>query len=411
MATFGVSLLLSAEIFAAPIQPGRNDVINPIGEETLGQLIVDAPPIPTGAGSCSFTVEAIGGSASNAGRAYALAMGTPVRAVEGQYTISVRGNCGSPVSYHNLSSVQVIRRQTTRYPLAALRLQIDRSVLDVDIAPRPLVQVQLGIEAPITWEALNEYMVVAPGLYKVTYGVNLLRPLSIDLLPGEVKLVDMTPPDRRVTLTIANPQRQFVNVRPSSCSTQRTWVVFRHSRPYYRDNFFLFEPLPDVQSDLRNTLQGITEAVAIEPTGSKTIRYFSVESSTGHAPFPRHEVVVNNMAEVLSPVRTGNATFIQLKRIDVNDVNVVREDGSSYIRSGLFSVWKRDFPSYETDYNPSVKLPNYSRENCAELPSIIPTTNFATLSGVDVLPGRYRIEVKYDTEEGRKTQIHDLDLR
>jgi hypothetical protein len=74
---------------------------------------------------------------------------------------------------------------------------------------------------------------------------------------------------------------------------------------------------------------------------------------------------------------------ITLHRVDIDDVVVTREDGSTYTTKGTFEV--------------------YFGGNRVAGP-------YSTALGVDVLPGAYEIVVKYTTAEGAKSNTYDINL-
>ncbi len=74
---------------------------------------------------------------------------------------------------------------------------------------------------------------------------------------------------------------------------------------------------------------------------------------------------------------------ITLHRVDIDDVVVTREDGSTYTQKGTFEV--------------------YFGGNRIAGP-------YSTGAGIDVLPGAYEVVVKYSTAEGQKTNTYDINL-
>ena len=81
-------------------------------------------------------------------------------------------------------------------------------------------------------------------------------------------------------------------------------------------------------------------------------------------------------------MHAGQTVALNLGRIDIGDVAVTREDGSVYKARGTFTV------------------------TCTDDNVVVGT--FSTASGIDVLPGNYRVDVNYSTAEGPKTQTYNV---
>lgn len=95
-----------------------------------------------------------------------------------------------------------------------------------------------------------------------------------------------------------------------------------------------------------------------------------------------------NLAATLGPrtirlaVHDGETTPLTLGRIDMDDVTVKREDGTTYLAHGNYTV------------------------TCITDGAAI--GSFATKTGIDVLPGDYRVDLTYSTAEGPKSQTFRL---
>ena len=76
-----------------------------------------------------------------------------------------------------------------------------------------------------------------------------------------------------------------------------------------------------------------------------------------------------------------SSNTLSLNRVDVDDVTVTREDGSTYVARGTYEL--------------------YFGGNRVAGP-------YNTATGIDVLPGDYELVVKYRTADGEKTQRHML---
>lgn len=99
-------------------------------------------------------------------------------------------------------------------------------------------------------------------------------------------------------------------------------------------------------------------------------------------------VAETNLTATLGPrsmriaLRDGQAASLNLGRIDVDDVLVTRENGTTYEARGRYTV---TCITDGTDVG-----------------------SFSTKTGLDVLPGDYRVDLTYSTEEGPKSQTFRL---
>jgi hypothetical protein len=90
-----------------------------------------------------------------------------------------------------------------------------------------------------------------------------------------------------------------------------------------------------------------------------------------------------NVAGRQLPLSQNAANAITLQRIDIDDVTVTREDGSSYLAKGTYELF---FGGNRV---------------------VAPTP---TNTGIDVLPGTYELVISYSTADGPKTQRQTLTL-
>lgn len=105
----------------------------------------------------------------------------------------------------------------------------------------------------------------------------------------------------------------------------------------------------------------------------------------------RYELMVNEWFSIpLTPrFDAGKTKRIQLRRIDVDDVRITTESGETKMVRGSFHVEVPKGNGWERVGRFAV----------------------GTNQGIDVPPGRYRVVIDYMTDEGLKSQSHDLDLR
>ncbi len=106
-------------------------------------------------------------------------------------------------------------------------------------------------------------------------------------------------------------------------------------------------------------------------SGTLSLRAFSASSCS-------YFLHVGGREQRLDQLHVNN---VRIHRIDIDDVFVTREDGSTYTTAGTYELWFA-----------GAKL-------------IGP---FATHSGLDVLPGAYEVVVSYATAEGAKTKRYPI---
>ena len=113
---------------------------------------------------------------------------------------------------------------------------------------------------------------------------------------------------------------------------------------------------------------------------------------------PHHyEVVVNNVI-VKVDAQPGQTVTIPIERLDVDDVEVVTEAGATRFVKGTYQVFRQEGSGWRL-----VSLWD-RRVNCSNVAGMLNT--FATGTGLDVPAGTYKVEIKYTTAEGAKSQEH-----
>lgn len=90
---------------------------------------------------------------------------------------------------------------------------------------------------------------------------------------------------------------------------------------------------------------------------------------------------------------SGQTVEVRVQRIDVHDIAVTREDGSTFNDRGLYRVYRQEAGAY---------VPIGSGGEAYAFP---------TNTGIDVPPGKYRLEVECVSADcTTRVQTHDLDL-
>lgn len=132
--------------------------------------------------------------------------------------------------------------------------------------------------------------------------------------------------------------------------------------------------LPNARTDalvVKVTGQGRNEA-AIDVTRERTVK------AVGFAPGERNASLTLGPRTMPITLQDGATIPLALGRVDIDDVTVRRENGTTYEQKGTYLL------------------------TCVTDGTVVGT--FSTGTGVDVLPGDYRADVTYTTAEGPKTQ-------
>jgi hypothetical protein len=121
-----------------------------------------------------------------------------------------------------------------------------------------------------------------------------------------------------------------------------------------------------------------------------TIKVFPFAASEGAN---HYEIVVNNVPVPLQ-LGPGDTKTIKLERLDVDDVEVTKENGETYMVRGTWQLYRQG-PN-------NAWLPITIKQDCSN--GAGQAASFPTNAGLDVLPGTYRLVISYTTGEGPKTQ-------
>jgi hypothetical protein len=345
IASVGCSGQLSTE--DAVGEDGKADQVDPHGHDNEGYLLVTTPP-PSARGFVTPSLSYRSGAVQTAVKTR-FANGTGCL---GMYN-SLMTDC----------AVKISAKQTTTYPLAAIYAHWDPATMAVDFGPEWTVQLTRNgtrlmsaiARAPFTQDALT-----LPGDFHVEFnGIGVFAPMDVTVAGGVAKDLDLTA-DKRATIHVIPPtSRSFAT---SPCSRQ-TLLIQRASSGVIADQMEM-----PAQSDASYRVFPFTAA--------ETSHY---EVSVGGIPTPLTLTV-------------GQTVEFKVKRIDVNDVLVTREDGSTYYTKGTYVLSRQDPAT--GNYQPAFG-------GC-----VSPTS-----TGLDVAPGMYKISTSWTTADGADSEEDILDLR
>jgi hypothetical protein len=407
--------------------------ISPKDSEALGRLVVNGPAgwlfPPTPANDATVRYSAGAGSPT-------VQFGTPVRIRDTSGCIEVTSKFGTNVT--KTCNVAVTKNNTTTVNLGSITARYDgsnavTSPLYRDFGPRPALTIRHtpgGGVATETERTLSTFTnvpstdpfwggnpsraaLVAPGEYRFSWGIPILDDVRKTIADGEQATLQLAPEDRRATIVIKPPVRELPDAPPETCqTTDRSFLVWRNVAPTAA--VANGEPHPRDQRDWQAaTSKNFDDAPRSGGSDREAIlqwRPLPVRSDTTLRVFPftaaqtsqRYDIVVNGMVQVLD-VRPGATSEVTLERLDVDDVEVEREDGSTYKARGTYVVW-RENPAAPNNWIPVQRRTGQFGDCSGSAPSVTQRV-FPTNTGVDVLPGSYRVQVRYNTAEQSNKEL------
>lgn len=362
--------------------------VTPTGEELAGSIQVD---LPTGVSSSGGATISYRSTPINFGIATRFAAGTSSLALVSPY-LAYGANTDS--------NVAVVQKQTTVYKLAALKpswsTSTSTSTLSVDFGPQPRLSAKRLVggswasvfeQGTQTWDSTGATaIVVMPGDYSFSWNLKGIDPITVSLAQGETKAVNLTPADRRAIIKVAQPLRDFPHAKSPSyphCTVTTAYLVQRN-----RD-------LPSPVGPGYGTLssEGVVAFRAHTDAPGTQYRVFPFDAS--EAPM-HYEFVVNNIAYRID-AKPGATVTVPVDRIDVDDVQVTNERGQVTTVAGTYMLYREQAGAGW------VPVSVWDRQqNCGNVSSYF-AGPFSTRTGIDVLPGNYKIVTTYLTLEGSKT--------
>jgi hypothetical protein len=399
--------------------------IEPVDGETLGFLRVDAPPgwllPPVPSNDATVTFNAPGRPAPAD-----IPFGRNTRLNPAKGCIQVRSKFQQPTV---ACEIAVERGFSTTYTIASIEARYDGSTsgpLTVDFGPRPRLSIFQRPEgsptAPETqvfsfagiptndafWNGKPQRAVLAaPGDYRFSWNLPILEDVRKTVVEEERAVIPLASLDRRATVVVKPPVRELPDAPFAACQgVSRTFLVHRA-----RDNaaLSLGEPAPGDLRVYNGNVAAYPEGYLTTLSQNEGLRAYralrvNVETSIRVFPFaaseaPSHyELVVNGVPQLLD-VRPGETTAVQLERLDVDDIEITREDGVTYAARGTYQVYRRQADGSWK----SLQRREGQSSDCSGTPRLVDAT-FPTNTGIDVLPGTYRLIIKYATGEGPREQ-------
>jgi hypothetical protein len=384
----------------------QNDTLHPQGDETMGSLLVTAPPgVTLSAGGLDFSVS-INGTA--------VPVGTETRVKAGRQCLhlSTKRWHGGPATEFTQTisdcSLTIVAGQTTTYALSGLRVTYDDARLTRTYGVRPYAGVfqyqspsdpaisdtnvfgeddlMAGPAAevgphPASWtfrhaSGAAEVVPVVAGHYRTHFAVANIAGSSTDVAQGQIVDWDITPSEWRQAIRFDSPRREFGDPPGHPHCGRTPGYVIEADRSMWNDR--------DDSAPFAN-VGSPTRWLAPADAGGKAVTY---------------TLSIYGITQSLSAT-AGGMTNITPHRIDVDDVELTTETGETRKVPGTYTVGIVDaagverphpFRAYDqADFNGGHPI-------CRE------RSEFPTKTGIDVLPGSYVVHVRWVDGAGTKTR-------
>lgn len=276
--------------------------------------------------------------------------------------------------------------ETIARRLAVASFVVDPSKVQVDFGPSPVFRLEAPRGAGFAPEqfptiAKSERIV----LWEGQYGIRADR--SFDGFPSQrPDLVG----DTEVVLTPASDVRKFVRVRAAA-------------RPTFPDAVYADPAGVDARCKSWTGLVNGTDHPA-GPYFVRELRFTTAPTTLGVLAGDSSNVLVaNGTRRALRELPTPDDVKVNLlQRIEVDDVVVTTAAGTRKVR-GRYRIERLDLSDWRR-----VNLGPPRTSACAALAER--DFPFATRTGVDVVPGRYRVIVTATTEDGTQVQEYPISL-
>jgi hypothetical protein len=418
---------------------GKGDEIFPEADENLGYLEVTLPAAARIDPVHMRFLPDIDGSGGSGAESVYVAPGQPVRVKKGTGQLIIEPAFRPHRPLQSVTAT-ITAGRTTRLELALASFVYDDTqaeTLRADFGPWPTlhlprVHVELGAAGRFDAATLSHafagagatHAIVLPGAIKVEVEGRPGAARTVSVAPGSVHRLEVDRPVPTLasaigTVRVRAPERRLPDAVVTRQQGQPGWCHAVRATPRHVliinathrriDNtgvvgsFVYDDPttfcwagtrLQAIHPDQPNYVQ---KAMTLPPDGADVRMYPLYGNNPADASTfggAQYELVVSPFFAVTVTPRSGEVVEIPVKRIDVHHVRVTREDGSVYEAVGRYEVyaWR------DGAWAPVTFLGD---------PEAV---SFETGSGIDVLPGRYRVEVTAVTAEGIKRSTHHLDL-
>lgn len=307
---------------------------------------------------------------------------SPVRVVDGVRRVQLRNlafNIGQPYS---LTEVVVEKTKTTHLLLAGLHVD---GYVDYQTTLGPPLQwyvpeEQLGHGGAIAAAtAPGRFLQVAPDPFSIELrGDKVIKTVPVAPKGGEIAQPNVALPDPRVTFVVSKPDRTL----PS---------VFEAQVALYATPLTLAQLFPSSNASHNSAITKLSQSGSFrQAQEGDSFRAIASEHTDYHYYF----TVASMVVELAGP--SGATIEAPLRRLDVHDVEVELETGSTAIYKGHWWLERQI---------PTASAPAYN--------ALTGYANLPTGTGADVVPGKYRVTVAYDRQEqpSPEVKVYEIEIK
>ncbi len=384
LATWMTACTAAAPSVTGPGAAGKADGVDTNTSETLASLTVQAPS----AGDAQLTF-----------RRSPMPLGQAVMLAPGGGCLSISSSFFR-VPFDVSCNLMLDSAKPTTVALATLRTSWDRTSVTTDFGAAAAVE-SVSLDGRTVATRAPDGALVPPGHYGFSFNYGVLGEVQATVTAGADQTADLTVPDVRATVTLVPPSRLYPDPTPTDCEEPARHALVRRRG----------DPPPGINEPALH-LGGIFERTT--STTAVEYRLFDLLSKTSFRILPlttrekpdRYELVVNNMVEPLA-LTPGASLEIDLDRIDVNDVTVTGSDGSKQSVAGTYEIYRDVSGGWE-----KLALVGgdwWDGQGCGQV--VVGRSSFPTKTGLDVLPGRYKVVVTWSSPLGTQTTEHILNLK
>jgi hypothetical protein len=385
-----ISFLISFSVSA--------DVIDPVGEENLGYLRLHAP--------ISLLGKNLFTAYLNDNNNYIqIDNQKNYRLLKGDYCFANM----SLIPFEKLPCFSILPKQTTvfdNYASFTLFPTLEIGQWD-NKSPTARIVNDKGAEhyLGVLDQSPSEYW-IAPGNYKIVWsdwlvGYPQLGSTSFSVSKGQSLPVqlDRFPKSYLTELTFNKTGKAlFPDAVEHSMDCKKIGEMQVSKYFIFRD--LKLDSLSSVLNSFYNKSYATQATLFFDSVGQSTLRFYPYLNVN-------YSLLVNGVPYVFQFSKPATRLEIPIKHIDVKKVTVTREDGTTYITSGTYSIEVKINGKYQLVNVPEAQY-SYNDNQC----SFRSVTKFKTETGLDLPPNEYKFTVYYDTIEGKaQSKEYFLDLR
>ena len=390
--------------------------IKPTDSENLGRIQINWPQgwqVPVNPAQ----------DATAAYRGSNIAIGTASRLKEGDGCVGLSSGLGNGQE----CGVGITKGKLTSFDLSAIKPTADLSnngKLAVDFGPKPWLQItrqgamlQVGGQSDVVvWSDQNRTaingllarqngVIAFGGSYVFSWQLPIIDPIKKTIARGDNQTVDLNPAERRATIHVAAPKRELPNAVATCSTPNRNFIVQRklanQTNAYSEPDGYSQRSATEGGTPGYNGAEGIVAWRSVPLDKDMDIRVFPFAESEA----PMHYEWIVNGVVIPIDAKPGQTSNVSIQRLDVDDVEVEKEDGSTYTVRGTYQVYRQ---GPNSSWIPITQ--NTSQYSDCSGYAGRGTWTPPTGTGMDLPDGTYRLVINYNTAEGPKTQDQTITL-